>query len=621
MAALPFRPASAFVDAASRLLRSRTGSAAIAGLAILCALAILAPLLSPQNPYDLAQLDVVNGRLPPGTQAGSGTIFVLGTDEQGRDLLSAILYGLRVSLVVGLTGTAIAFAVGTLAGLLAAWTGGAAEALLMRLADLQLSFPSILVALVLLAVAGQGADKVIVALVVAQWAYFARSVRSAAVVEMSREYIEAARGLGLPARRIVLRHLLPNCLPPVIVVATVQAAAAINLEATLSFLGLGVPITRPSLGLLIANGFQYLMAGQYWISLFPGIALVALIVCVNAAGEALREALNPRSQGREAGAGPALDRAPPAAAASASARPGPQTAGGAPRLEDSAVPLSVDGLRVVFETARGPFTAVDGISFGVPAGRILGLVGESGSGKSVTALSLLRLLEPPARITAGEVKLGGRDVLQRPAAELPALRGRRIAMIFQDPTSSLNPVLRIETQMVEAIRAHRPVSRRAAVEQARDALASVGIAAPARRLRAYPHELSGGMRQRVVIAIAMLNSPEVLVADEPTTALDVTIQAQIAAIVQELTRERNLAVVWITHDLELIAGLADSLCVMQAGRIVEEGPVDAVLDRPRHPYTQALLKSVLATSAAGPGDLPPPRFVTGSAADSSGTLS
>jgi peptide/nickel transport system permease protein len=285
---------SARARAWRRYRRSRSASVAAIALALLCALALLAPLISPQNPYDLAQLDVVNGRLPPGTHAASGTLFLLGTDEQGRDMLSAILFGLRVSLTVGLTSTIIALGAGAAAGILASYAGGASEALLMRAVDLQLSFPAVLVALVLLSVLGQGSDKVIAALALSQWAYFARSVRGAAVVEMAKDYVAAARGLALPGWRIIAFHLLPNCLPPLIVVATVQCAAAITLEATLSFLGLGVPITRPSLGLLIADGFQYLLAGQYWISLFPGIALVALIACINLTGDGLREALSPR---------------------------------------------------------------------------------------------------------------------------------------------------------------------------------------------------------------------------------------------------------------------------------------------------------------------------------------
>ena len=264
-------------------------------LAAILAVAIAAPLISPQNPYDLAQLDVVDGRLPPGAKTDGGT-FWLGTDDQGRDMLSAIFYGLRISLTVGVASTVVALALGLALGLAAAYFGGRTETVIMRIADIQLSFPAILIALILLAVLGQGMLKIIAALITVQWAYYARTVRSAALVEKRKEYIEAARCLALSPSRIVFRHLLPNCLPPLIVVATVQVAAAIALEATLSFLGLGLPITEPSLGLLIANGYQYLLSGKYWISFFPGVALLLTIVSINLVADQLRDVLNPRLQ-------------------------------------------------------------------------------------------------------------------------------------------------------------------------------------------------------------------------------------------------------------------------------------------------------------------------------------
>ncbi len=265
-------------------------------LGVILFLALFAPLLSPQNPYDLAQLDVMDSRLPPGSKSPTGGTFWLGTDDQGRDMLSAIFYGLRISLSVGITATALALVIGLATGLPAAYFGGRIEALVMRIVDIQLSFPAILIALILIAVLGQGTGKVIAALVTVQWAYYARTVRSAALVEKRKEYVEAAQCLALSPSRIVFRHLLPNCLPPMIVVATVQVAAAITLEATLSFLGLGLPITEPSLGLLIANGYQYLLSGKYWISFFPGIALLLTIVSINLVADQLRDALNPRLQ-------------------------------------------------------------------------------------------------------------------------------------------------------------------------------------------------------------------------------------------------------------------------------------------------------------------------------------
>jgi len=271
-------------------------------LLVLCVLvvgALAAPLISPQNPYDLAQLDIQDGRLPPGSAASAGGSFQhywLGSDDQGRDMFSAILYGLRISLTVGVSSTLLALAFGLTLGLLAGYFGGRLDTLIMRLADIQLSFPAILIALVLLSVLGQGVGKIITALFAVQWAYYARTTRSAALVERNKDYIEAARLLGLSTPRIVFRHLLPNCLPPLIVVAAIQVAAAISLEATLSFLGIGLPITEPSLGLLIANGFQYLLVGMYWISFFPGIALVLLIVSINLVADRLRDAVNPRLQ-------------------------------------------------------------------------------------------------------------------------------------------------------------------------------------------------------------------------------------------------------------------------------------------------------------------------------------
>jgi peptide/nickel transport system permease protein len=263
-------------------------------VAVVAFLAIFAPWITPQNPYDLAQLDIMNGRLPPGSTSADGMIFWLGTDDQGRDMLSGIIYGLRISLGVGIGSAVIAGGLGTALGLVAAYIGGKVEALIMRLVDLQLSFPAILVALMILAFLGKGVLNVILALVIVEWARYARTARAAALVERRKEYIEAAECLALPRWRLVFRHLLPNCMPPLIVIGAIQVARAILLEATLSFLGLGVPITEPSLGLLIANGYQYMLSGKYWISFYPGVALLVTIVGVNLVGDQLRDVLNPR---------------------------------------------------------------------------------------------------------------------------------------------------------------------------------------------------------------------------------------------------------------------------------------------------------------------------------------
>lgn len=273
---------------------------ATAGLIVLCLIvlsAIFAPVIAPQNPYDLTQIDIMDSRLAPGAQSFDQRFtYLLGTDEQGRDMLSAILYGVRISIIVGVVSTAIALLIGLTLGLFAGYFGGRIEGFIMRVADIQLSFPPILVALILLALMGPGVSKIVIALVAVQWAYYARTARSAALVERKKEYIEAASGLGLSPLRIVFRHLLPNCLPPLIVIAALQVASAISLEATLSFLGLGLPVTEPSLGLLIANGFDYMMSGKYWISVFPGIALLVTVVAINLVADQLRDVLNPRLQ-------------------------------------------------------------------------------------------------------------------------------------------------------------------------------------------------------------------------------------------------------------------------------------------------------------------------------------
>ena len=284
---------------AASFAESRIAVIGLIVLVVLVLLAIFAPWIAPQNPYDLARLDLMDSRLPPGERSADGSLgFVLGSDGQGRDMLSAIIYGLRISLGVGIAATLIALAIGMSVGLLAGYVGGRTEAFIMRVADIQLSFPAILLALILLAFLKPGLGNIVIALVAVQWAYYARTTRSAAIVERRKEYIEAARGLGLSAPRIIFRHLLPNCLPPLIVVAALQVASAIALEATLSFLGLGVPVTEPSLGLLISNGFRFLLSGQYWISFFPGVALLITIVAINLVADRLRDVLNPRLQNR-----------------------------------------------------------------------------------------------------------------------------------------------------------------------------------------------------------------------------------------------------------------------------------------------------------------------------------
>ncbi len=289
-------PSSPWLENVQMFLRSPQ---AVIGL-ILCFLivfaAIAAPWITPQNPYDLMSIDIMDSRLEPGeTSMNEGFTYWLGTDGQGRDLFSAILYGLRTSLTVGISSALIAGIIGTCLGLIAAYAGGRSDALIMRLVDLVMSLPSILVALLMLAYFGRGVGNVIITLIFLEWAYYARTARGQAMVESQRDYVESARGLGLSPIRILLGHILPNCLPPLIVIGTLQIARAITLEATLSFLGLGVPVTQPSLGLLVSNGFQYMLSGEYWISFFPGLALLISIVAINLVADRLRDVFNPRT--------------------------------------------------------------------------------------------------------------------------------------------------------------------------------------------------------------------------------------------------------------------------------------------------------------------------------------
>ena len=395
----------------------------------------------------------------------------------------------------------------------------------------------------------------VVAIGLSFWVQYARTVRGSTLVEKNRDYVQAARLIGLSPARIVVRHILPNVMGPVLVIATINLAIAIITEATLSFLGVGLPATEPSLGTLIGIGQNYLFSGEWWIVAFPSLAL-------DDSGSV------GQSSGRLA-----ARRAEP-------------------KAEMSAALLSVRDLRVEFATRRGPLIALDGLSFDIAPGEVLGVVGESGAGKTLTGLAIIGLLDPPGHIAGGEIRLDGERIDNLPPARMRALRGRRIGMIFQDPLTSLNPLLRVGDQLTETILAHMPLTRRQARERAIAWLGEVGIPSPAKRIDGYPHEFSGGMRQRVVIALALCAEPALIIADEPTTALDVSVQAQIIAVLKKVTRIHGAAVMLITHDMGVIAEMADRVAVMYAGRIVEIGAIGEVARRPLHPYAVGLMAAI-----------------------------
>jgi peptide/nickel transport system permease protein len=533
------------------------------------ALIILAALLTPLLPLpDPVRQDVAN-RLAawlPGSP--------LGRDEFGRDVLSRILWGARASLGVAFISATIAGIVGITLGLLAGWIRGAVEFVAVRIADVVLCFPPILLALLVVTILGPGMGTLILVLSILYLPGFVRVTYAEVLSARSQDYVEAVRALGARTPRILLRSILPNIAGPVLVQYSLAVAAAIVVESGLSFLGLGVVPPTPSWGLMI-RGARTTMEQAPTLLLWPCLALTLTILAMNLLCDAVRDSVDKRGGARLPKLR-AIDRVLPGLFPS----------------RETAPLLDVRGLTVEIATPTGTIRPVEDVTFEVHPGRTLAIVGESGSGKSITATAVMGLLPPVARVAAGSAIFEGRDLLELPESERRRLRGGAMAMVFQDPMSSLNPVHRVGEQVAEAIRAHRNVSAEAAAQEAVDLFRRVGIADPERRARAYPHELSGGMRQRVMIAMALANKPRLLIADEPTTALDVTVQAAILDLLAQLRREEGMGLVLITHSLGVVAEVAEEVVVMYAAQVVERGSVAEVFARPLHPYTRALLAAV-----------------------------
>ena len=570
-------------DLVASFLSSKLTVAAGAITLIMALAAVFAPLIAPTDPFNPATNFLIDSLTPPRFVAGGDPRFLLGTDDQGRDMWSAILYGLRVSLLIGVSSVALAGAIGVALGLIAGYAGGWIDAVIMRVADVQLTFPAILIALLLDGLAQallKNANRdetafgvLVVSIGLSFWVQYARTVRGSTMVEKSRDYVQAARLIGLSPAAILIRHILPNVMGPVLVIATINLALAVITEATLSFLGVGLPPTQPSLGTLIRIGQNFLFSGRMVDRRLSEPDLGD----PRPFGEPARRLAARRAQSK-------ADMTDPL--------------------------LSVRDLRVEFATRRGPIVALDAVSFDIAPGEILGVIGESGAGKTLSGLAIVGLLDPPGHIAGGEIRLGGRRIDNLPLAELRKIRGRRIGMIFQDPLTSLNPLMRVGEHLVETIMAHSSLTARQARAKAIALLDEVGIPAAASRVDGYPHEFSGGMRQRVVIALALCAGPSLVIADEPTTALDVSVQAQIIAVLKKLTRLHGAAVMLITHDMGVIAETADRVAVMYAGRIVEIGKVGEVVREPLHPYARGLmaaiptLRSRVARLAQIPGSMP-----------------
>jgi peptide/nickel transport system permease protein len=572
-----------------RLLRRPVAIACCAYLAVLIGVAIVAPIAMPsvssQNAGNLFGAD----QLPSWSH-------LLGTDTLGRDVLSRLLVGDRVTLVGVVEALAVVLVLGVPLGLAAGYLGGWTDRVVTWLADLTFSLPAVVIIIVVLSVfpasmlAGMTTFGVIAA------PGLMRVVRSATLPVREELYIKAAEASGLSRVYILTRHILPRIAGVVIVQASLLAAVALGVQTGLAFLKLLVADPAPSWGGMVADGTSVLLLHP-WLIVPPGAAIAVTMLALSLLGDAVRDAAVenwsvpvPTKRAASKAAPAAAEATPPAEA----------------RL------LAVQHLSVSFPGREQDTRVVEDVTFDVAAGEIVGIVGESGCGKSVTVSAIIGLLPGSGRIDSGSIWFGGKDLARASEAELRKLRGRKIAFVSQEPMVSLDPAYRVGFQIEEALRQHRGLSRPAARTQALELLRDMHFTDPGAVARRYPHELSGGMAQRVVIARALAGEPELLIADEPTTALDVTVQAEILELIRELQTTRQMAVLIVTHDWGVVADLCDRVVVMYAGQIVERSDVQSIFDTPLHPYTEALLASnphhapEAATLPIIPGAVPPP---------------
>ncbi|MER6029706.1 dipeptide/oligopeptide/nickel ABC transporter permease/ATP-binding protein [Streptomyces sp. NPDC001851] len=560
---------------------------AVCFLALVVLVAVLAPLLAPDDPLD--QQDPVGGSGHP------SAAHWLGQDSLGRDILSRLMYGARWSLAIGLGATGLALVVGAVVGAVAATSRKAVDETLMRCLDVVMAFPGIALAAVLVAVFGGGIGVLICALAFLFTPPVARVVRANVLDQYGEDYVTAERVIGAGTAHIVLRHVAVNCAAPVLVFCTVQVAEAIVFEASLSFIGAGVRPPDPSWGSVIADGKSMVLTGGWWATVFPGLLILLTVLSLNILSEGVSDAWaapTPREVAEPQG------RLRPPEPGGGEVLPLPGLAEAARRLRSRARPrpgssgqpvLAVENLTIGFPDRHRGVDIVAGIGFEVYPGEVLGLVGESGCGKSLTALTVMGLQPRGARV-GGQVRFRQRNLLAEPTRVRRRLLGHEMAMVHQDALSSLNPAMTIRAQL-------RQLVRRGGRRSPRELLELVGLD-PDRTLRSYPHELSGGQRQRVLIAMALSRDPSLIVADEPTTALDVTVQAQVMELLLRLREELGFALVLVSHDLALVADVTDRVVVMYGGQIVESGVTAGLVAAPAHHYTRGLLGSVLSLESA-----------------------